>query len=227
MTIHRLATTASTMVDATCLARQGAGHGTAVVAEEQTAGIGRHGHSWHSEPGAGLYLSIVLRLPAAAPTLTMALGLAVQRAIDDTAQVSTDLRWPNDVMLNERKLAGIMVQSADPGVLIAGIGVNVNHSAFPDDISALATSLKLETGHAHDKESLMQRVLAECLRYVQLDKAEVLRRFEQHSSYIKGKSVIVDEKLRGVTAGLDPNGFLLLRTETGIETILAGGVRPA
>ena len=227
MTIHRLATTASTMVDATSLARQGAGHGTAVVAEEQTAGIGRHGHSWHSEPGAGLYLSIVLRLPAAAPTLTMALGLAVQRAIDDTAQVSTDLRWPNDVMLNERKLAGIMVQSADPGVLIAGIGVNVNHSAFPDDISALATSLKLETGHAHDKESLMQRVLAECLRYVQLDKAEVLRRFEQHSSYIKGKSVIVDEKLRGVTAGLDPNGFLLLRTETGIETILAGGVRPA
>ena len=130
-------------------------------------------------------------------------------------------------MLNERKLAGIMVQSADPGVLIAGIGVNVNHSAFPDDISALATSLKLEAGHAHDKESLMQRVLAECLRYVQLDKAEVLRRFEQHSSYIKGKSVIVDEKLRGVTAGLDPNGFLLLRTETGIETILAGGVRPA
>ena len=124
------------MVDATCLARQGAGHGTAVVAEEQTAGIGRHGHSWHSEPGAGLYLSIVLRLPAAAPTLTMALGLAVQSAIDDTAQVSTDLRWPNDVMLNDRKLAGIMVQSADPGVLIAGIGVNVNHSAFPDDISA-------------------------------------------------------------------------------------------
>jgi BirA family biotin operon repressor/biotin-[acetyl-CoA-carboxylase] ligase len=223
--IHRLETTASTMADAAALSRQGAPHGTAVVAEQQTAGIGRHGHTWHSEPRAGLYLSIVLRIPAAAPTLTMALGLAVQRAIDDTAQVSTDLRWPNDVMLNDRKVAGIMVQTCEPGALIAGIGINVNHSSFPADIREIATSLKIETGHQQDKEGLLQRVLAESLRYVQLEQPEVLKRFEKHSSYVKGKSVIVDDKLRGITAGLDPHGFLLLRTETGIETILAGGVR--
>ena len=155
----------------------------------------------------------------------MALGLAVQRAVDDIAQVSTDLRWPNDVMLNDRKVAGIMVQACEPGALIAGIGINVNHSAFPDEIREIATSLKIETGHLQDKEALLQRVLAESLRYVQLEKPEVLKRFEKHSSYVKGKSVIVDEKLRGITAGLDPNGFLLLKTETGIETILAGGVR--
>jgi BirA family biotin operon repressor/biotin-[acetyl-CoA-carboxylase] ligase len=226
MKIHRLATTTSTMVEAAALAMRGAPHGTAVVAEQQTAGIGRHGHSWHSEPGAGLYLSIVLRNTAAAPALTMALGLAVQRAINDTAPVSTDLRWPNDVMLNERKLAGIMVQACDPGVLIAGIGINVNHSNFPDDLRELATSLKIETGMAIDKEALLRRVLAECLRYMLLDKSEILRRFEQNSSYAKGKSVIVDEKLKGITAGLDQNGFLLLKTETGVETILAGGVRP-
>jgi BirA family biotin operon repressor/biotin-[acetyl-CoA-carboxylase] ligase len=222
---HRLATTASTMADAATLSRQGAPHGTAVVAEQQTAGIGRHGHTWHSEPHAGLYLSIVLRVHAASPTLTMALGLAVQRAIDDTAQVSTDLRWPNDVMLNDRKVAGIMVQACEPGALIAGIGINVNHSTFPDDLREIATSLKIETGHQQDKEALLQRVLAESLRHAQLEKSEVLKRFEKHSSYVKGKSVIVDDKLRGVTAGLDPNGFLLLKTETGIETILAGGVR--
>ena len=225
MMIHRLETTASTMVDATTLSRQGAPHGTAVVAEQQTAGIGRHGHTWHSEPNAGLYLSIVLRIPAATPTLTMALGLAVQQAIDDTVHVSTDLRWPNDVMLNDRKVAGIMVQACEPGALIAGIGINVNHSTFPEDIREVATSLKIETGHQQDKEALLQRVLAESLRYVQLEKPEVLKRFEKHSSYVKGKSVIVDDKLRGITAGLDPNGFLLLKTETGIETILAGGVR--
>lgn len=224
--IHRLESTASTMVDAATLSRQGAPHGTVIVAEQQTAGVGRHGHAWHSEPKAGLYLSIVLRIPAATPTLTMALGLAVQRAINDTAQVSTDLRWPNDVMLNDRKIAGIMVQASEPGVLIAGIGINVNHSTFPEEIREIATSLKIETGHQQDKEALLLRVLAESLRYIQLDKSEVLKRFEKNSSYVKGKSVIVDDRLRGVTAGLDPDGFLLLKTETGIETILAGGVRP-
>ncbi|HKD06319.1 MAG TPA: biotin--[acetyl-CoA-carboxylase] ligase [Bryobacteraceae bacterium] len=223
--IYRLATTGSTMNDAAALAKQGEPHGTAVVAEEQTDGIGRHGHSWHSEPGDGLYLSIILRLPPV-PTLTMALGLAVQRAIDDVAQVATDLRWPNDVMLNGRKVAGVMVQAAEPGVLIAGIGINVNHSAFPHELAEIATSLRIETGHTQDKEALLQRTLAECLRHARLDKAETIRRFELHSTYANGKAVVVDEQVRGVTAGLDENGFLRLQTPCGIKLIMAGGVRP-
>ena len=220
--IHRLETTASTMLDAANLARQGAAHGTAVVAERQTAGIGRHGHSWHSEQSNGLYLSIILRLPAAAPTLTMALGLAVQQALD----VHSDLRWPNDVMINDRKVAGIMVQSAEPGVFLAGIGINVHHARFPPDLQAIATSLRIETGREQDKEALLQRVLTECLRYANLDKPEILKRFEANSTYVRGKQVVVDGKLRGMTAGLDKEGFLRLQTETGIETILTGGLRP-
>ncbi|MDE3196772.1 MAG: biotin--[acetyl-CoA-carboxylase] ligase [Acidobacteriota bacterium] len=220
--IHRLVTTASTMIDAAQLAKQGAPHGTAVVAERQTAGIGRHGHSWHSEQSNGLYLSMVLRIPAATPTLTLALGLAVQEALE----VHADLRWPNDVMINERKAAGIMVQSAEAGVLIAGIGINVNHAEFPAEIARIATSLRIETGREHDKEALLQRVLAEVPRYVQLGKPEILKRFEANSTYVRGRRVIVDEKLEGVTAGLDQDGFLLLQTDRGIETILAGGVRP-
>jgi len=222
--IHRLATTTSTMKEAARLALQDAPHGTAVVAEHQTAGIGRHGHTWHSEPGAGLYLSIIIRLPAATPTLTMALGLAVQAAVNDLAQVSADLRWPNDVMLNDRKLGGILVQ-ADAGALIAGIGVNVNQTEFPKDLAELATSLRIETGREHDKEALLQRILAESLRYTALMKVDILRRFEQSSTWVSGKSVIVDERIKGVTAGLDANGFLKVQTPTGIETILAGGVR--
>ncbi|HZL57096.1 MAG TPA: hypothetical protein VFC21_08450, partial [Bryobacteraceae bacterium] len=102
----------------------------------------------------------------------------------------------------------------------------VNHTGFPEDLSEIATSLKIETGREYDKEVLLQRVLAESLRYARLDKSEVLRRFEQNSSYVSGKSVIVDG-LTGVTAGLNSDGFLLLRTETGIETVLVGGVRTA
>ena len=214
------------MKDAAVLAANGEPHGTAIVAERQTGGIGRHGHSWHSESPGGLYLSMVLRLrTAASPALTMALGLAVQRSVDDVTGVTTDLRWPNDVMLNERKLAGILVQAAEGGALIAGIGVNVNQSSFPEDLAAIATSLKIETGKDHDKEALLNRVIAESLRYAAMTKPEILRQFEERSTYIKGKSVTVDGRIKGVTAGLDPNGFLLLRTDAGIQTILTGGLR--
>jgi BirA family transcriptional regulator, biotin operon repressor / biotin---[acetyl-CoA-carboxylase] ligase len=213
------------MKDAAALAAQGEPHGTVVVAERQTAGIGRHGHSWHSAAGGGLYMSIVLRLETAAPALTMALGLAVQRAVDDLTGVVTDLRWPNDVMLNERKLAGVLVQSAEAGAVIAGIGINVNQTSFPEALKVIATSLRIETGRIHDKEALLHRVIAESLRYAALSKPDILRRFEERSTYVRGKAVVVDGRIKGVTSGLDQNGFLLLRTDGGIQTILTGGLR--
>jgi BirA family biotin operon repressor/biotin-[acetyl-CoA-carboxylase] ligase len=222
--IHRLQTTESTMLDAAHLAAEGAPHGTAVVAERQTRGIGRHGHSWDSQID-GLYLSIVLRLPTAQPILTMALGLAVQRAVNDLASVATDIRWPNDIMLNERKLVGIMIQTAGEA-LIAGIGINVNQPSFPEDIRGLATSLRMETGQEHDREQLLRRVLAEVMRCAALPKREVLHQFELNSSYVSGKHVEVDGQYRGITAGLDENGFLKIATERGIQTVFAGGVRP-
>jgi BirA family biotin operon repressor/biotin-[acetyl-CoA-carboxylase] ligase len=224
MMIHRFESTSSTMTEASVLAAAGAPHGTAVVAERQTAGIGRHGHSWHSSEPAGLYLSIVLRLPDAAPCLTLALGLAAQAAINDLAQVSVDIRWPNDLMLNEKKVGGILVQ-AEGGAFIAGIGVNVNQESFSPELAGIATSLRIETGAEHSKEALMQRIIAESLRFGGLPKSEILRRFTGASSWVSGKSVIVDEKMEGVTDGLDSNGFLKVRTVAGIETVLAGGVR--
>jgi BirA family biotin operon repressor/biotin-[acetyl-CoA-carboxylase] ligase len=223
--IVRLHKTASTMKDAAALAREGKPHGTAVIADIQTAGIGRQGHTWHSEDLGGLYISIILRIGASTPILTMALGLAVQRAVNDLAQVATDLRWPNDVMLNDRKLAGILVQAAE-GALIAGIGLNVNQSAFPPDIAQLATSLKIETGREHSKDELADRIIAESKRHATLTKQEILRRFEQNSTWPRGKAVAVDDAIRGVTAGLDENGFLLVQTPEKLETIIAGGVRP-
>ena len=221
-----LRTTVSTMKDAAALAAKGEPHGTVVIAEEQTGGIGRQGHSWHSEFGGGLYLSIILRLPDALPVITMGLGLAVQRAVNDFAGVSTDLRWPNDVMLNERKMAGIMVQNCDKGVLIAGIGVNVNQTSFPEDLRNVATSLRIETGVEYSKHDLLDHVVAESLRHAGQGKQEILKQFEERSSYVRDKAVVVDNRMRGITAGLDENGFLLLKTDSGIETIISGGVRP-
>jgi BirA family biotin operon repressor/biotin-[acetyl-CoA-carboxylase] ligase len=230
--IVKLHTTTSTMKDAAALAASGEPHGTAVMANLQTGGIGRQGHTWHSADLGGLYLSIVLRLsipPDAMPILTMAIGLAVQRAVNDLAQVSTDLRWPNDVMLSERKLAGILVQAAE-GALIAGIGLNVNQTEFPEELAGVATSLKLETGREHPKEELAERVVAESLRYsallVEKGKREILRRFEECSTWPRARAVEVDGAIRGITAGLDENGFLLVQTPEKLETIIAGGVRP-
>jgi BirA family biotin operon repressor/biotin-[acetyl-CoA-carboxylase] ligase len=225
------------MIDAAALAARGEPHGTVVVAERQTAGIGRHGHSWNSDASGGLYLSIILRLrlvPSDMPALTMALGLGVQAAVNDSAGVAADLRWPNDVMLNERKLAGIMVQAGSEDALIAGIGVNVNQKAFPDDLAAIATSLAIETGGTFSKDEILNRVVAESLRYGSLlsaaGRAEIFRRFERASSWVRDREVTVDldgRVIRGRTAGLDANGFLLVATGEGIETVIAGGVRPA
>ncbi len=224
------------MLDATALAAMGEPHGTVVVADRQTSGIGRHGHTWHSEQDAGLYVSIILRLklpPADLPVLTMALGLAVQSAVNDFAGVSADLRWPNDVMVNEKKLAGILVQSHGEAQ-IAGIGINVNHKSFPADIDDIATSLLMETGRKHSKVDLLDHLRTTMLPYVHIltdrGKKEIFRLFTMRSSYVIGKQVEVDlgtRVIRGDTAGLDENGFLLVSTPHGRETVMAGGVRPA
>jgi BirA family transcriptional regulator, biotin operon repressor / biotin---[acetyl-CoA-carboxylase] ligase len=223
------------MKDAARLAAQGEPHGTVVAAVEQTGGIGRHGHSWHSDSTGGLYLSIVLRLPLATdslPVLTMALGLGVREAVEEYCGVCCDIRWPNDLMLNGKKLAGIMVVAGDGGALIAGIGVNVNQPAFPEELRSIATSLRLESGLDYSKEELLGYVVAASLRYAALlaeaGKRHILEEFEKRSSYVRGKLVEIDDgarKFDGITAGLDDNGFLLVQTSSTIETVMAGGVR--
>jgi BirA family transcriptional regulator, biotin operon repressor / biotin---[acetyl-CoA-carboxylase] ligase len=227
----------STMHEAATLAAAGHPSGTAVVAEEQTAGQGRHGHSWHSEPGAGLYVSVVLRLPLppdALPVVTLALGLATAEAIARATDLQPDLRWPNDVMLGDRKTAGILVQLVD-SVAIAGLGVNVNHPVFPPEIAGEATSLRIASGRPHSREELLIGLLLAidsfCRMLMEGGRQMILDQFTRHSSYASGRRVRVERPggiVTGTTAGLDPCGFLRLRADDGSESlILAGGVRPA
>jgi BirA family biotin operon repressor/biotin-[acetyl-CoA-carboxylase] ligase len=243
-------------VDSTMRAAVGLEAGSVVLAEEQTAGQGRLGRAWHSEAGAGIYCSIVLR---PMPVLTLALGLAAQRAILEAAGLPCDIRWPNDLLLGGKKVAGILVQGMD-GKAICGIGINVGHAEFPAELAEVATSLRLEVGKkadgptnpvgAPDRSTVLPQwggppglpsspcptdivlaLLPAIDAFVALGKDEVLRLFAQASSYASGRRVTVaqpDGAIEGTTAGLDPSGFLIVRKDDGTDTlVLAGGVRAA
>jgi BirA family biotin operon repressor/biotin-[acetyl-CoA-carboxylase] ligase len=233
--VEWLASTDSTMIVAARLAREGCASGTVVGADQQTAGIGRAGHSWYSESGSGLYVSMVLRLALGSellPLVMLALGLATQHAIADVTGLAPDLRWPNDILLNEKKCAGIMAQIEGDAV-IAGIGINVGHSSFPADIAELATSLRLAGAEVSREVLLAALVIAvedSCGVLISSGPAAICDAFTRASTYAQGRRVQVEQDaavLEGVTAGLDASGFLLLRQDNGTVTkILAGGVRP-
>ncbi len=214
-------------VGSTMHAAAGRPPGAVVLAGQQLAGQGRHGHSWHSEPGCGLYCSLVLH---PMPVLTLALGLATAEAITSAAGVACDLRWPNDVLLGGRKVAGILVQLTAHAA-IAGIGINVDHQRFPPAIASEATSLRIHTGREVGATDLLIALLFAVDEFVKQDKIAILRLFTQASSYAAGRRVVVHQPegdIVGVTAGLDPSGFLIVRKDDGTDTlILAGGVRAA
>ncbi len=231
------ASTASTMLVAARAAAAGCPSGAVFGADEQTAGQGRLGRSWHSEPDAGLYFSLVLRLnlpPARLPIVTLALGLAVAEAVSRVTDIACDLRWPNDVMVAGRKCCGILAQ-LDNNAVIAGIGVNVNHASFPEPLAPLATSLRIAGGRPVSRESLLAVLLASIDTHTALVERAgpepILAMFSRASSYISGRRVTVEQDgrlLTGTTAGLDPSGFLFLLEDNGRRTlILNGGVRPA
>jgi BirA family biotin operon repressor/biotin-[acetyl-CoA-carboxylase] ligase len=236
---HRIdwhATIGSTMTAAQLLAVAGCASGTIVGAEEQTAGQGRYGRRWHSEASDGLYVSMVLRYPfppGAQPLVTLALGLAAANAILKSTDLACDLRWPNDVLVQSRKCAGILTQ-LEGSAIIAGIGINVNHAEFPDELSAIATSLRMASGRVQSRERLLVELVSSvdsfCTLLEKQGKEPILEMFSRASSFVHGRRVSVeqgDSMLSGTTAGLNESGFLLLRDDAGKQNvIIAGGVRP-
>ena len=166
--------------------------------------------------------------------VTLALGLAVTEAILGATGIPCDLRWPNDVMAAGKKCAGILVQLYDDAV-IAGIGINVNQTAFPEELKPLATSLRIVSGKEQSRDRLLDHLLDSIDSYLETlavdGKDAILRMFSEASSYVRGRRVVVDQggnSMEGTTDGLDASGFLILRKNDGQRTlILAGGVRPA
>lgn len=214
-------------IDSTMRAAGGLPVGSVVLADQQTAGQGRHGHTWHSEPSSGIYCSLVME---PAPLLTMALGLATVEAISEACGIVCDLRWPNDLMLDNRKVAGILVQLSGPNA-IAGIGINVNHALFPPELENEATSLCIHEGRRLSRESILISLLPAVDSLAKEDKETILTLFTRASSYVAGRRVTVNQPggvIEGTTAGLNPEGYLIVRRDDGTDTlILAGGVRAA
>jgi BirA family transcriptional regulator, biotin operon repressor / biotin---[acetyl-CoA-carboxylase] ligase len=215
------------IVDSTMRVAAGRPLGSVILAEQQTAGQGRHGHSWHSEPGTGIYLSMVLR---PVPLLTMALGLATAEAIAAATNIACDLRWPNDVLVGSKKAAGVLVQ-LNEGVAIGGIGINVNHATLPAELAEIATSLRIEAGQQYSREEILLALIPNIYSFAGLPEEDILRLFAQASSYVCGRRVVVEQPegaIRGVTAGLTDAGYLRVRQDDGTDTlIVAGGVRAA
>ncbi|MBM3761350.1 MAG: biotin--[acetyl-CoA-carboxylase] ligase [Acidobacteria bacterium] len=218
----------STMTEAARLAAEGIPNGTVVAARMQTAGQGRQGREWLSASGDGLYCTFILRL-AEVPAITLALGLAVVEALTPIVGSGLDIRWPNDVLWQGKKLCGILAR-LEHGVVLAGIGINLNQLQFPPGLRTPATSLRLATSKTFDAEEVLNQLLGPVDQATQLNREEILRLFAQTSSYVSGRRVRVDldgSILEGVTDGLDEFGFLRIRKENGArETVYAGSVRP-
>ena len=239
--IHHYYRIGSTMNAAADLAREGAPHGAIVVAEQQTAGRGRLGRSWHSPRAAGIYMSLVLRpaMPAArAPVLTLAAGLAVADAVSEITSRPTDLRWPNDVLLDGRKCCGILPQMTAEAErirhVILGIGLNVNQESFPPELAGEAVSLAQATGRRLARADVLAAVLRQLDRryreFAAGDTAALIADFERRSSYARARRVAVETEPRsftGMSEGLDACGFLLVRRDdTGtVEPVLSGTIR--
>lgn len=237
--LHYSASTGSTNSDALAAARAGAPHGSVFFADEQTAGRGRGDHQWLSAPGDGLYVSVLLRpqLPIQRLLLLpLAAGLAAAEAIRFTSSLTVDLRWPNDLLIGPRKAGGILVEANSENAHVAyaviGIGINVHQRHFPPGLDTPATSLDLAAGRVISRQPLLIALLESLQHEVQalLDPAAALAipaRVEQTSTWVHGRQVSVHgpQACQGVTAGLDEDGFLLVRTAAGIVRVQTGGLR--
>ena len=239
--IHHYYRAGSTNTLALEAAAAGAPEGSVFLAEQQTAGRGRGDNAWHSAESTGIYCSVVLR-PALPPAdvliLSLAAGLAVQSAIQEIdSRVLPDLKWPNDVLIQGKKFCGILTEMSAEATrvrhIVVGTGLNVNQNSFPGAMEQTATSLRTITGSEWSRVEVCAALLKSFDReYKELlanpeAPAEILRRFEEHSASVRGRQVRIEENggFEGVTEGLDPRGFLRVRTREGARIVYSGTVR--
>ena len=238
--IHYYKEVESTQDVAARLAAAGAEHGTAVIAETQSAGRGRMGRRWHSPPGANLYTTIILRpkIPIAeVAQLSLVAGVAAAEALQTIAAGMVALKWPNDVWLNGKKAGGMIAEAISEAnqalaCVLLGIGLNLNLAAeeLPDELRAHATSVLIETGVRCDREAIAAALFSSLNnRYMEFESRGFggIRDACERYSALSGKKVaIVNGEAReaGVVRGIDSDGALILDTGGSVKRILAGDV---
>lgn len=239
ITILRFDSLPSTNTEAAHQAKRGANEGLCVVAKQQTAGRGRHGRVWISPANAGLYFSIVLH-PKIETHLLPLLTLMSANAVFDVLQklygLKPDIKWANDVLVNDKKICGILAEMAETKVglaVIVGIGINLQSANFPPELREIATSIEAETTQTPNLDDLLQTLTQKLASYYQILHSEngakqIRQAWTRRSSYAFGQEVSVileNETVFGTTRGIEQNGALRVETEKGeIKIIQAGDV---
>ena len=235
-TILRYESIGSTNSEAAEQAHRGADEGLCIIAERQTAGRGRHGRTWVSEAGSGLYFSVVLRPklpPASIPLITLMTGVAVFDTLLEFG-IKPDIKWVNDLLVNDLKISGILAETVETAIglaVVVGIGINLTSRNFPDEIAGSATSVEEIAGKRILPDE-MAEALTRYLRYFydilasQSGPGEIISQWRRRSTYYSGKPVRVicsNETVEGETAGLEENGALRVKTSDGSVRIIQSG----
>ncbi|MCZ8540081.1 biotin--[acetyl-CoA-carboxylase] ligase [Psychrobacillus psychrodurans] len=229
-TIDYYTTCESTQIIAADKAREAAPHGTVVIAEEQTDGRGRLDRSWNSTANKGIWMSVIIR-PAISPQFaaqfTLVSAVAITQAIQEVTNLTPEIKWPNDILINGKKVTGILTElQADMDIvhsIIIGIGVNVNQelSAFEESIQKTATSLKIENGEEIDRSLLVAKILYYLEKYGELyvengfKPIKIL--WESHNCTIgkRIRATTLQEILEGVALGITNDGVLEIKLDSG------------
>lgn len=241
--IESLEVTDSTNIRAKQLAEFGEEEGTLIIAERQTAGKGRRGRQWESEPETGIYMSLVLRPvinPVHVPGITLVTALAVVKAIKETCGANALIKWPNDIVLGGKKICGILAEMSSEmnfvNYVVTGIGINANNSQFPKEIEETATSLYLQTGKKTDRAQLAACIINYFGRYYSKFKEskDLMPFIDEYTSLLANKDREVkifygmeedSEKTEtGMARGINKDGALIVDTKNGTEYIMSGEV---
>ncbi|HEV7473580.1 MAG TPA: biotin--[acetyl-CoA-carboxylase] ligase [Pyrinomonadaceae bacterium] len=237
--ILRFESLPSTNLEAATRAGAGAAEGLCIVAAEQTAGRGRLQRHWLSPKNAGLYFSIIVRPKfeqSLWPLLTLMSAVAVHDALLDACSLETDIKWPNDLLFNDKKLCGILAETVETPqgrAVVIGIGINLTTNSFPPELEAVATSVAAAKGQAPELEVILEALVRFLsANYETLNRAdgpaETIREWCARSSYAAGKLITVtetNESLVGTTRGLERDGALRVEMSDGeIKAVRAGDV---
>ena len=238
-TIFRFESLGSTNAEAVKQAKRGADEGLCIVAEQQTQGRGRHGRHWISEKGAGLYFSIVLRPKIEmrfVPLLTLMSAVVVAEVLRKLYALHPDIKWVNDIHINDKKICGILAEAVETPrglAVIVGIGINLKSSNVSSELTETAASIETETNEPPDVEILLENLTAEIARFYEMFSGEngaekIRQEWTRRSSYASGKevkAVLTGETICGVTCGIEENGALRIKQSNGeIKIIQAGDV---
>jgi BirA family biotin operon repressor/biotin-[acetyl-CoA-carboxylase] ligase len=240
LTVLRFDTLESTNTEAANQAKLCANEGLCILARQQTAGRGRQGRTWVSEPDSGLYLSVVLRPKLEIRFLgliTLMAGIAVHDLLKEFG-LRPDIKWVNDILVGEKKICGILAENVETPIgmaVIVGIGINLRSTSFSPEIMETATSVEAESGTQVEPDEIVSGLTGylsyfyEILLEDEIGPREIVQAWRVRSSYFSGKRVRVSlegQSFEGVTDGLESTGALRVRTDSGhVEIVQAGDVQ--